>query len=155
MNFQLANITRCLLITLPVMGICCFATAQTVEDVSFYQDDQFVLVSYDLLGAATQSYTVELYLSLDSGKTFSGPLQYVSGDVGNQVKTGRNLLIRWDAIQEKEQLISYDVVFWVMAKRSFDYEPEMVPITGGAFLMGFDWGGRIHTTSSLCQCTVL
>lgn len=109
--------------------------AQQVENVSFYQDGQAVMVNYDLLGSATQSYTVALHLSLDNGKNFEGPLKYVSGDVGDQVKPGRNRQIRWDAESEKTQLVSYEVVIEVRA-RQLVLVPEMLLIRGGAFFMG-------------------
>jgi hypothetical protein len=47
-----------------------------------------------------QSYNVNVYVSFDGGRTFLGPIQRVSGDVGKDVTYGSTKSIMWDAYQE-------------------------------------------------------
>ncbi len=67
-----------------------------VSNVRTEQQDSILYVFYDL----NTSSDVSLYFSIDDGKTFSGPLSYVSGDVGSGVKAGSEKLIVWDIVKE-------------------------------------------------------
>ncbi len=84
--------------------------AQKVSSVSFFQEDKDVVVTYSL----DISADVCLQVSTDGGKTYSEPLQYVSGDVGKNVQPGNNRIV-WDALAEYEQLVGERIVFQVTA----------------------------------------
>lgn len=73
-------------------------------------------------------YDVSLYYSNDGGKTFKGPAERVSGDVGKQVEPGSYKKIYWNYFYEDEEFTGENLVFSVRA------EP-IAPMTNQA-LMG-------------------
>lgn len=73
------------------------ATAQKgVSNIRTEQQDSILYVFYDL----SSTSDVSLYFSIDDGKTFSGPLAHVSGDVGTGITAGSGRLIVWDIVKE-------------------------------------------------------
>ncbi len=85
-------------------------SAQNVSQASFYQDGEKVVISYTLDKVAS----VTVQVSTDGGATFSAPLKHVSGDVGENVKTGNNRIV-WDALKEYEKVVSNRVQFLITA----------------------------------------
>ena len=84
--------------------------SNVAKDVFYTVKNDRVWVDYLL---KEDSY-VDLYISLDGGNTFQGPLKYVSGDVGEDVKKGRNYIV-WDAQKEFGDFASEQVVFRVVS----------------------------------------
>jgi len=84
--------------------------SNVAKDVFYTVKNDRVWVDYLL---KEDSY-VDLYISLDGGNTFQGPLKYVSGDVGEDVKKGRNYIV-WDAQKEFGDFASDQVVFRVVS----------------------------------------
>ena len=84
--------------------------SNVAKDVFYTVKNDRVWVDYVL---KEDSY-VSLYISLDGGNTFQGPLKYVSGDVGEDVKKGRNYIV-WDAQKEFGDFASEQVVFRVVS----------------------------------------
>lgn len=83
--------------------LCCLTTiaarAQSVaEVVKAYTRGKSIVVEYDL---GTDADFVRLFVSLDGGVTYRGPLQQVSGDVTN-VKAGFGHSLEWDVLKELE-----------------------------------------------------
>ena len=72
------------------------AKAQQIVNVS--QKGNNIVVEYDLPSAAD---FVRLYVSLDGGESFRGPLKEVSGDLTN-VSAGYNHAIVWNVLREFE-----------------------------------------------------
>ncbi len=72
------------------------AKAQQIVNVSQKNND--IVVEYDLTNAAD---FVRLYVSLDGGETYRGPLKEVSGDLAN-VPAGYNHSITWHVLREFE-----------------------------------------------------
>lgn len=70
------------------------AKAQQIVNVSQKNND--IVVEYDLNDAAD---FVRLYVSLDGGETYRGPLKEVSGDLTN-VPAGYNHSITWHVLRE-------------------------------------------------------
>lgn len=70
------------------------AKAQQIVNVSQKNND--IVVEYDLTNAAD---FVRLYVSLDGGETYRGPLKEVSGDLTN-VPAGYNHIITWHVLRE-------------------------------------------------------
>lgn len=85
--------------------------AQTVTNVNVRQVDKDILITYSLDIPAETS----VYYSTNGGKTFSGPLVHVVGDVGVLAHSGRNEC-RWLVLQEISSLTSDNVVFKVVPK---------------------------------------
>ena len=85
-----------------VFMLCCLsvsAWAQEVADVvKAYARGKTIVVEYDLKADAD---FVRLFVSLDGGNTYRGPLQQVSGDVAN-VGAGFGHVMVWDVLKEFE-----------------------------------------------------
>ena len=85
----------------------------TVFDVDFRQDVDEVVISYRLSQLAKVR---GVYLSLDGGETYQGPLNLVQGDVGKEVDYGHHSIV-WKAFDEMGAFDSDQVVFKIDAKR--------------------------------------
>jgi len=58
-------------------------------------------IRYDLVHAKFyQTFNIDLYVSLDGGQNFMGPLKMVDGDVGDSIQEGRSKIITWDVYRE-------------------------------------------------------
>jgi formylglycine-generating enzyme required for sulfatase activity len=76
---------------------------------------------------------------MNSGKSWTGPLLRVSGDVGKDISSGSHT-IRWEVLEEMENLVGNNIQFKVVASGKKPYEPEMVFVKGGTFMMGSSSG---------------
>ncbi len=107
--------------------------AQMVTNVTAEQQGNALVVHYNL---TTESpCEVSLFVSLTDGKTWTGPLLRVSGDAGKDI-SGGSRTIRWEVLEEMEQLVGSGIQFKVVASGKKPYEPEMVFVKGGTFMMG-------------------
>ncbi len=92
------------------------AFAQKVENVHFEQVGKQIIIHYDLTSAQTgRTYDVQVFYSSDDGKTFSGPMQKITGAVGKNINSGINKQITWDVIEERGELVG-EVLFEVQVK---------------------------------------
>ena len=82
------------------------AKAQTVTDINVEVYGNKVIVNYSL----DKTTDVELYVSVDGGATWEGPLKQVTGNVGKNVQPGSNSII-WDAIKERGGITGDDIRF--------------------------------------------
>ncbi len=102
--------------------------AQQVTNIEARKlNDQIVRVTYDLIGELPgQLFTITLYSSVND---FKLPLQYVEGDVGEDVETGRNRFIDWDISKE---LVAFDgdLTFEVRAVLVFSPVKLNYPVSG-------------------------
>ncbi len=129
--------------TIHIFSAMCFVlfnhllSAQTVTNISAEQQGNALLVHYNL---TTESpCEVSLFVSLTGGKTWTGPLLRVSGDVGKDISGGSHN-IRWEVLEELEQLVGNNIQFKVVASGKKPFEPEMVFVKGGIFMMGSNNG---------------
>lgn len=77
-----------------------FAYCQSVSNVTSLQEGNKIKVSYQLAGVSmNQVAKVNLYYSVNNG-SYSGPLQKVSGDVGDLVSGNGTKVIYWDVLSE-------------------------------------------------------
>ena len=95
--------------------------AQRVTDVSFHQSrENTIIVNYTISEAKfNQYFEVSLYVSQDGGQTYQGPLQAVTGDVGENIRKGSHQ-IRWDVFKDVATLegeIMFDVRARVMEEK--------------------------------------
>jgi uncharacterized protein (TIGR02145 family) len=104
-------IYRILIFLFVVQTQICFA--QKVTNITVEQLGQSIQVSYNL--ETELPCNVSLYYSTDNGAKWQGPLQKVSGDVGDKIIKG-NHKINWDVLSEIEQLKFDAVVFKVDAR---------------------------------------
>lgn len=89
--------------------------AQKVSNISFRQDQSNIVVSYDLETKTTSK--IDLYISINAGKTWQGPLKQVKGDVGDKILTGNNS-ITWNVLEEFKELRGDKIMFQVRAKNN-------------------------------------
>lgn len=88
---------KTIILTAILVAFSTIATkAQQIVNVSQKNND--IVVEYDLTNAAD---FVRLYVSLDGGETYRGPLKEVSGDLAN-VPAGYNHSITWHVLREFE-----------------------------------------------------
>lgn len=79
-------------------GILTCSFAQTIEIKSVQLQGELLTVNYDLLDSVEgRSYSIRMYSSYDG---FLSPLEKVTGDIGLEVKTGKNKTISWQVLNE-------------------------------------------------------
>ncbi len=123
------------------------------------QEGKTLVVEYVL--EASEPQEILLYLSHDGGKTFSKPLEKVSGDVGKGVAAGNKRIV-WNVLEELPELVGDNVVFMVEIAEGLIWEAkngrprmEWAAIPAGTFTMGspeheegrFDDEGPQHSVS--------
>jgi formylglycine-generating enzyme required for sulfatase activity len=115
-------------------------SAQSVSSVELSQEGKTLVIEYLL--QATTPQEILLYFSTDGGKTFSEPLQKVSGDVGKRVAPGQKRIV-WNVLEEVPELVGDNIVFMVEIAEGLIWEAkngrprmEWVAIPSGTFMMG-------------------
>lgn len=105
------------------------AFAQQIVNVS--QKGNNIVVEYDLPNAAD---FVRLYVSIDGGETYRGPLKEVSGDL-NDVPAGYNHSILWNVLKEfeTEAFESDQVRFKLSVKMKEKWYKETFVTLNGAY----------------------
>ena len=113
--------------------------AQNVTNADFSVVGNDIEITYELDDIAD----IEIFCSIDGGKTFGRPLENVSGDVGTNVMPGKKTAV-WHVYAERDMIYSSSVTFKIKvkeAKKTFDidgYLLEMIKVNGGTFEMGSD-----------------
>ena len=89
--------------------------SQQVTNVNSQLSGNTIVIDYTLTGAKfNQKFNIQLYVSMDGGKTFKGSMKAVSGSVGKNIKSG-NHKIFWDPYKDVNSLDG-DIVFDVRAE---------------------------------------
>jgi hypothetical protein len=95
-------------------------SAQTVENIKAELDkvNRRINITYDLLakGNNEDRYNIEVWLSLDSGQSFSQKLEFVTGKVGKGISAGVNKEIQWLYMKENPGFTGKNVAFKIRAK---------------------------------------
>jgi len=87
-------------ILLTLLFLPAFLLSQKIENVRSQLSGNEVIITYDISGGRFFNYyTISLYVSRDDGTTYEGPLEEVSGDVGEKIRRGSHQ-ITWDAMKE-------------------------------------------------------
>jgi uncharacterized protein (TIGR02145 family) len=87
--------------------------AQKVSNISFRQEQNTIIVSYEL--ETKTPCKIDLYVSNNSGKTWLGPLKQVKGDVGDKIATGNNS-VTWNVLDEFDELRGNKIMFKVFSE---------------------------------------
>jgi formylglycine-generating enzyme len=128
------------ILTISLVMACQTLFGQSIENVVFRQtDDDKIVVTFDLLSEEGQTFDVKLVISDDGGRNFLIVPRSVSGDVGPDVKNGRNKEIYWDVLNDMRRLEGEQFVIKVSAKNQGNVifsGLEFVRIPGGTFDMG-------------------
>jgi hypothetical protein len=106
---------KTLLLLILFMGFSFCLRAQQVKNIEPEREGNKIIVKYTISGAKfNQKFDVSLYVSRDGGQTFKGPLEAVSGDVGEGIREGEHRIV-WDVFKDVHSLEG-DVVFDVKAR---------------------------------------
>jgi uncharacterized protein (TIGR02145 family) len=87
-------------------------TAQKVSNIAFRQEQSNIIVSYDLETRIPCS--VSLFVSINGGANWNGPLKKVTGNVGVNIASGSQR-ITWSVLDEFEELRGDKIQFQVRA----------------------------------------
>lgn len=110
-----------------IIGLCTAALSYSsvsaqgiVDNITVQPQDSLVYVFYQLARKAN----VDLYISLNNGITYKGPLAEVKGDVGADVEPG-DKMICWHALKEMGEFDSNSVRFKISADEKKDKSSEV------------------------------
>lgn len=124
------------ILSIAMLSSACFA--QTVSNVRFEQVDNKVKITYSL----DKQADISVCVSDDGGKTWSSPLKSVSGDVGERILAGDNILY-WDVLSEYSLFAGTNICFRVAPQSDKNltftingYTFTMIYVKGGTFTMG-------------------
>ena len=132
----LRSLSLCFLI---LLALTC--EGQIVQNITSTFKDGHATITYDLIGfKAKELYLVDVY---SSHNDFSNPLKLVSGDVGKNIKEGKEKKIEWKASEEAG---AYKEPFTFRVKIALLFQPlEFINPTGGAIRRGhttiIEWQG--------------
>lgn len=88
-------------------------SAQECGNIHAEYDNEKVYIYYDL---NSSSETADYFVSVNCSKNnFKEPLKFVSGDVGRNIKAGKNLKITWDCQKEYYEIDLKEIDFKVAA----------------------------------------
>jgi hypothetical protein len=114
-------------------SFCSYAQYLQVRNVRFEDNDETISVYYDLDGMMEKSYNVSITLSDDFGNTFKVKPKAITGDVGKNIKPGKDKTIIWYVKEDfPDGLSGQGFVFAVDAKlqRSRSKLPIIIGGTG-------------------------
>lgn len=127
-----------------------FAMAPVVSNVQAKQrkGSRLVDITYDVVDPDSPTLTVYLKVSADSGKTWKGPVELVSGDVGQHIAPGTAKKLVWDAGKAMANQYGANFRYKVGASDQWLAPQGMAFIPAGPFQMGDDRvGGPVHTVT--------
>jgi len=87
------------------------AIGQEVKNINFEQLDNKIIITYDLYG--TDLFDVNCFYSIDGGMNFI-ELKSVTGDIGSEIKKGKDKQIIWDIFKDTDG-IKGEIQFKVIA----------------------------------------
>lgn len=123
-------------------------SAQEVNDVRAEQNANDIIIHYNL--TSTGNRIIDLFVSENNGKSWQGPLQRVSGDVGQGIQPGSHSII-WNVLEEKEELVGDQIKFRISASG----RTGKVSVTADGYMKlktesnTYDLGAREATTIQL------
>ena len=101
-------------IVLTFLGINLFA--QQIENLRIRKLNDKLNIFYDLTQEKSgQQFDIKILCSANGGTTFNIPLKKVSGNIGKGVEGGKNKVIVWDVLADRENLKGNDFVFKITA----------------------------------------
>jgi formylglycine-generating enzyme required for sulfatase activity len=110
------------------------------------QGSRMVDITYDLADPDSPTLTVNLKVSPDGGKSWKGPVELVTGDVGQHIAPGFLKRLVWDAGKEMTNQFGAKFRYKVGASDQWFAPTGMALIPGGPFEMGDDRvAGPVHS----------
>lgn len=106
---------RILLLT-AILFACQSVKSQSIKYKEHHREGNKIVISYSIDEARFYHvFDVEVYISVNGGEEFVGPLLSVEGDVGEGISSGKSKTIYWDVFKEFDQLEG-DLVIDIRAK---------------------------------------
>ena len=127
-----------------------FAADPIVSNVQAKQREgsRLVDITYDVADPDSPTLTVYLKVSADGGKTWKGPVELVSGDVGQHIAPGTAKRLVWDAGKEMANQFGVKFRYRIGASDQWLVPDGMALIPAGPFQMGDDRvEGPVHTVT--------
>ncbi len=113
---------------------------QNVENIRFRQENNKVIISYDLTGKKGGCYEIDAYYSSGKRGNFYS-LKSASGDIGDCIRKGKDKKIVWDVLKDKKTGIVSNIRFKIVADRK-EIEDYLLAkyIFGGSFGISLNYG---------------
>lgn len=113
------------------------AQKMAVQNVSFVDKDDLIVIKYDLLGKQGDNFLIQVRLSADGGKTYSIEPKAISGEF-SEVRPGAGKQIYWNMYTDyPEGLWGENFVFRIEAVRvKTKGKPKWPYFIGGAAALG-------------------
>lgn len=105
------------------IGLITFSPAQNVDyqDFGIDREEKKIFIPYTIKDSPKYHnlYGIALYYSQDKGRSYKGPLQKVSGDVGKDITPGEKLIV-WEYFEEDSTFNGQDVIFKLLVTYKAD-----------------------------------
>ena len=112
------------------------------------EGSRMVDIIYDLADPDSPTLTVYLKVSPDGGKTWKGPVELVTGDVGQHIAPGNTKRLVWDAGKEFQNQFGVRYQYRIGASDQWIVPAGMALIPAGQLLIGDDRvEGPVHTVT--------
>lgn len=108
--------------------------AQSAEVVQVQASGDTFEIRFDVL--TDRVSRIELFYSVSQGESWQGPLQGVVIASGHRVQSGKGQLLQWPVGRDTFLRERVDVQFYIKLIPVDGFEPDMVFVQGGTFMMG-------------------
>ena len=105
--------TKWILFLLLIIFQTFICSSQTVTNAVSHQEQSSIIISYNL--ETTSPCKISLYVSINGGNSWDGPLKKVKGDVGDKISRGEHRII-WSVLEEYKELRGDNIKFQVRAE---------------------------------------